>query len=67
MNEAVNGVLTWLAQSIAAGVAAGAAVIMAGGDVTSKVTWVAAGTAAFGAGWAHLRESPLPSKSGGAK
>ena len=66
MNESINGVITWLAQSIGAGVATAVAMISAGADLTQKQTWAGIATASAAAAWAHLRESPLPPSSQGA-
>ena len=63
MNETLNGIISWLAQALGAGVATAVAMIAAGADLTQKQTWAGIVTAAAASAWAHLRNSPLPSSA----
>ena len=63
MNEQINAFITWIVQALGAGVATAIAMVAAGGDLSQKTTWAGIATAAGTAAWAHLRESPLPSKT----
>ena len=67
MNEQLNAVFTWIAQAVGAGVAAGFAMIAAGGDLTQKSTWAAIGVTIVSTAWSHLRDSPFPSTTGAPK
>jgi hypothetical protein len=67
VNAQINAVITWLAQSIGAGVAAGFAMVAAGADLSQKHTWAAIGTTIITTAWAHIRNSPFPDTTPGTK